>query len=43
MNSFGTLDKLVVNEIEYDFHNLRKLDNQFPKISKLPKSKKVLI
>ena len=43
MNSFGTLDKLVINEIEYDFHNLRKLDNQFPKISKLPKSKKVLI
>ena len=31
------------NEIEYDFHNLRKLDAQFPKISKLPKSKKVLI
>ena len=43
MNSFGTLDKLVINEIEYDFHNLRKLDTQFPKISKLPKSKKVLI
>ena len=43
MNSFNTLDKLRVNEKTYYFHNLKKLDSQFSKISKLPKSKKILI
>jgi len=43
MNSFNTLDRLRVNDKEYYFHNLTKLDSQFPKITKLPKSKKILI
>ena len=43
MNSFNTLDKLTVNNKEYYFHNLNKLNSQFPKIAKLAKSKKVLI
>ena len=43
MNSFNTLDKLTVNDKEYYFHNLNKLNSQFPKIAKLAKSKKVLI
>ena len=43
MNSFNTLDKLTVNDKEYYFHNLNKLNSQFPEIAKLAKSKKVLI
>ena len=43
LQSFNTLDKLTVNDKEYYFHNLNILNYNYIKISKLPKSKKVLI
>ena len=43
VNSFNTLDQFSNNGKQYNFFNLSKLDNSFPKIKNLPKSKKILI
>ena len=43
LNSFGTIDTFEIGEDTFQFNNLKKLDNNYPEISKLPKSKKILI
>ena len=43
VNSFQTLDKFSLNGKEYNFYNLSLLENEFPKLKTLPKSKKILI
>ena len=43
VDSFNTLDQFSNNGKQYDFFNLSKLEDSFPKIKNLPKSKKILI
>ena len=43
VDSFNTLDQLSNNGKQYNFFNLSKLEDSFPKIKNLPKSKKILI
>ena len=43
VDSFNTLDQFSNNGKEYNFFNLSKLGDSFPKIKNLPKSKKILI
>ena len=43
VDSFNTLDQFSNNGKEYNFFNLSKLEDSFPKIKNLPKSKKILI
>ncbi len=43
LNSFDTIDTFEIGEDTFQFNNLKKLDNNYPEISKLPKSKKILI
>ena len=43
VNSFNTLDQFSNNGKQYNFFNLSKLEDSFPKIKNLPKSKKILI
>ncbi len=43
LDSFKTLDEFSNNGKKYIFYNLSKLENNFPKINNLPKSKKILI
>ncbi len=43
VDSFKTLDQFSNNGKQYNFYNLSKLEDSFPKIKNLPKSKKILI
>ena len=43
VDSFNTLDQFSNNGKQYNFFNLSKLEDRFPKIKNLPKSKKILI
>ena len=43
VDSFKTLDQFSNNGKEYIFYNLSKLEDNFPKIKNVPKSKKILI
>ncbi len=43
VDSFKTLDQFSNNGKKYIFYNLSKLEDNFPKIKKVPKSKKILI
>ena len=43
VDSFNTLDQFSNNGKQYKFFNLSKLEDSFPKIKNLPKSKKILI
>ena len=43
VNSFQTLDSFYLNGKEYNFYNLSLLEDEFPKLKTLPKSKKILI
>ena len=43
VDSFQTFDEFSYNEKKYNFYNLTKLENSFPKTKNLPKSKKILI
>ncbi len=43
VDSFQTLDQFSDNGKKFIFYNLSKLDDKFPKIKNLPKSKKILI
>ena len=43
VNSFQTLDRFSLNGKEYNFYNLSLLEDEFPKLKTLPKSKKILI
>ena len=43
VDSFNTLDQFSNNGKQYNFFNLSKLEDHFPKIKNLPKSKKILI
>ena len=43
VDSFETLDQFSNNGKQYNFYNLSKLEDSFPKIKNLPKSKKILI
>ncbi len=43
LDSFNTLDQFSNNGKQYNFFNLSKLEDSFPKIKNLPKSKKILI
>ena len=43
VDSFKTFDQFSYNEKKYNFYNLSKLENSFPKTKNLPKSKKILI
>ena len=43
VDSFKTFDQFSYNEKKYNFYNLTKLENSFPKTKNLPKSKKILI
>ena len=43
VDSFNTLDQFSYNGKQYNFFNLSKLGDSFPKIKNLPKSKKILI
>ena len=43
VDSFNTLDQFSNNGKKYNFFNLSKLEDSFPKIKNLPKSKKILI
>ncbi len=43
VNSFRTLDRFSLNGKEYNFYNLSLLEDEFPKLKTLPKSKKILI
>ena len=43
VNSFQTLDSFSLNGKEYNFYNLSLLEDEFPKLKTLPKSKKILI
>ena len=43
VNSFQTLDSFSLNGKEYNFYNLSLLEDEFPKLKTLPKSKKYLL
>ena len=43
INSFQTLDSLKISNKNFAFYNISKLNDQYPNIQKLPKSKKILI
>ncbi len=43
VDSFKTLDQFSHNGKKFIFYNLSKLEDKFPKIKNLPKSKKILI
>ena len=43
VDSFKTLDHFSNNGRKYIFYNLSKLEDNFPKIKNVPKSKKILI
>mgnify|MGYP001169369861 FL=1 len=43
VDSFKTLDQFSNNGKDFIFYNLSKLEDKFPKIKNLPKSKKILI
>ena len=43
LDSFQTLDSLEIGSKNFAFYNISKLDDQYPNIRKLPKSKKILI
>ncbi len=43
LDSFKTLDQFLNNGKKYIFYNLSKLEDNFPKIKNVPKSKKILI
>ena len=43
VNSFQTLDRFTLNGMEYNFYNLSLLEDEFPKLRTLPKSKKYLL
>ena len=43
LDSFQTLDILNIGSKNYSFYNISKLNDQYPNIQKLPKSKKILI
>ena len=43
LDSFQTLDSLKIGNKNFAFHNISKLNDQYPNIRKLPKSKKILI
>ena len=43
VDSFKTLDQFSNNGKKYIFYNLSKLEDNFPKIKNVPKSKKILI
>jgi len=43
INSFNALDSFSVDNDIYHFYNLSKICKEFPKLQKLPKSKKILI
>ncbi len=43
LDSFKTLDQFSNNGKKYIFYNLSKLEDNFPKIKNIPKSKKILI
>ncbi len=43
VDSFNTLDQFSNNGKQYNFFNLSKLEDSFPKIKNLPRSKKILI
>ena len=43
VDSFNTLDQFSNNGKQYNFFNLSKLEDSFPEIKNLPKSKKILI
>ena len=43
LDSFQTLDSLNIDGKSFVFNNISKLNDQFPNIQKLPKSKKILI
>ncbi len=43
VDSFKTLDQFSDNGKKYIFYNLSKLEDNFPKIKNVPKSKKILI
>ncbi len=43
VDSFNTLDQFSNNGKQYNFFNLSKLEDSFPKTKNLPKSKKILI
>ena len=43
LDSFQTLDSLKIGNKNFAFYNISKLNDQYPHIRKLPKSKKILI
>ncbi len=43
LDSFQTLDSLKIGNKKFAFYNISKLNDQYPNIRKLPKSKKILI
>jgi aconitate hydratase len=43
LDSFHTLDSFKIGSKNFAFYNISKLDDQYPNIQKLPKSKKILI
>ena len=43
LDSFQTLDSLKIGSKNFAFYNISKLNDQYPNIRKLPKSKKILI
>ena len=43
LDSFQTLDSLKIGNKNFAFYNISKLNDQYPNIQKLPKSKKILI
>ena len=43
LDSFQTLDSLKIGNKNFAFYNISKLNDQYPHIQKLPKSKKILI
>ena len=43
LDSFQTLDSLKIGNKKFAFYNISKLNDQYPNIQKLPKSKKILI
>ena len=43
LDSFQTLDSLKIGDKNFAFYNISKLNDQYPNIQKLPKSKKILI
>ena len=43
LDSFQTLDSIKIGNKNFAFYNISKLNDQYPNIRKLPKSKKILI